>query len=893
MDHKEHRAIRIANQLLDFFLRDKYLEEFFGDLQEIHLERVEMKGNTQANLYYWADAIHLLFGFVSLQFFRTNQNPTIMLKHYFMIARRNLVANRRNGFINIIGLSMGIGFTLIISFIIRYELSFDTFHSNSDRIYRVVRVSQVEGETEYRTGTAWPLSPTIADEIASMEHMTYMTYWSNVQVDVMEENGRSIKSFNESSGGAFVSEAFFDIFDYRYADVEWLYGDPEIALKNPNSVVLTASLATKYFGEKVPMGKSLTINQELEMVVTGVISDLPANSNFPFTMICSYSTLVPLFNDYVMTSWSSVSDSHQTYIILPEGTTKEEMEAQIARIHLKYAGDELASMRTYPLQPLSEVHRDERFGNYQHKFTSMKNIIILALVGSFLLVMVCINFINISIASSVSRSKEIGLRKVVGGSRTQIVFQFLFETFILIIIGTCIAILAIEGIKPELQQLFGFHVEGLFISHSFVLGLILIIALLLTIAAGLYPALQQSAYTPTVTIQQSFSSKIGRKLRMSNALVLVQFTITLVLVTSTFIVMQQIQFFKSVDIGFEKEAIININLPKDHHASSLSTLRNQFLLNPHIGNISYSSTIPSGLYRGRGYMDIKKKGSTSEESLVYEYQSIDAAYLRLYDMKLLAGKHIPYTDTIRSVIINKNLMKKLGYSNFHECIGSEVDLGYDESCKVIGVINDYYDNSLRNGFGKIAMVHNPSHFSVMSVKLKPSAISNEETLSNTIKDMETKWNAMFPNDVFDYDFLDKNIEAFYQEEARFYKIFEYISIIVLIIGCMGIFGLISFIVNKKIGEIAIRKVHGASVFSILMLLLKKYVILVIAALIIAVPVVYVAMEQWMENYQYHIQLVWWYFVLPFILVLLITFLTIFRNMIKAIKLNPTVALKYE
>ena len=197
MDHKEHRAIRIANQLLDFFLRDKYLEEFFGDLQEIHLERVEMKGNTQANLYYWADAIHLLFGFVSLQFFRTNQNPTIMLKHYFMIARRNLVANRRNGFINIIGLSMGIGFTLIISFIIRYELSFDTFHSNSDRIYRVVRVSQVEGETEYRTGTAWPLSPTIADEIASMEHMTYMTYWSNVQVDVMEENGRSIKSFNE------------------------------------------------------------------------------------------------------------------------------------------------------------------------------------------------------------------------------------------------------------------------------------------------------------------------------------------------------------------------------------------------------------------------------------------------------------------------------------------------------------------------------------------------------------------------------------------------------------------------------------------------------------------------------------------------------------------------
>ncbi|MCG8309912.1 MAG: ABC transporter permease [Cytophagales bacterium] len=891
MSRSRNTIVRIANKLLSSVLSDKYLEEFLGDLREIHEDREKSRGRFLSNIAYWIDAIHLIFGFSSIPVFQLKQNPTIMFKHYFTVARRNLLSNKLNTFINLVGLSLGIAFTITISYIIYYELEYDKFHSHSDQIYRVVRVSQVEGETEYRTGTAWPLSPKIADEIARLDDMTYMTYWGGARIDIANSDGTT-NSFQEKRGCAFVSESFFEIFDFKNSDVKWLYGSPETALMNPNSVVLTESIAQKYFPGVSPLGKSLTINQGLEVFVTGVISDLPSNTNFPFTLINSYSTLIPHFPDWVMESWVSVSDSHQTYIVLPEGMQKEELEEQIAIIHKKYAGEEFAKMRTYPLQPLSGVHRDSRFGNYQHKFTSVKNIMILGLVGAFLLIMVCINFVNISIAGSVSRSKEFGLRKAVGGSKRQIVSQLLFETFILIITGAAIALATIESIKPELQNLFNFHFDGPFISNNIVLLLILLVIVFLTFIAGMYPAWFQARSAPSVTIKQRISSRIGKSLKLSNALVLVQFTITLVLVTSTFIVLQQIRFFRSADLGFEKEAILNIGIP-ENKTTSLSALRNQLLQDASVVSVSYSSTIPSGLYRGRGYMDIKRKESPKEESIVYEYQSIDENYLDLYHIKLLAGHTIPSTDTSRSVIITKTLMKKLGYLNFEECIGSQADIGLKELCTVVGVIDDYYDNSLRKGYGKIAMVHDPEAFSVLNVKLESSAVSDEVLFNKSIHHIEKNWEATFPDALFHYEFLDQNIAAFYQEEARFYKIFQYLSVIVLVIGSMGIYGLITFIINKKFGEIAIRKVLGASKFDILQIILKNYLILMMVALIITIPVVFLSMEKWLENYQYHIEVEWWFFTIPTMLVLIVTSVSLINNTLRAIKLNPTIAIKHE
>jgi putative ABC transport system permease protein len=816
-----------------------------------------------------------------------------MFRNYLKIAIRNLKSNRINSIINILGLSIGITSTLIIAFIINYELGYDSFHTHSDQIYRVVRVSQVEGETEYRTGTSWPLSPAIINEIALLKHMTYMMYWGGVQIDITNSDGSSTNKFQEDKGCAFVNESFFDVFDFKGKGVKWLYGNPETALDEQNSIVLTQSLARKYFNTEMAIGKSIQINQNLDLIVTGVIDDLPSNTNFPFTMICSYSTLYDLLGRRGMESWSSVSDRHQTYIVLPEGMSKSEMETEITKVHEKYVNKDMAAMRSYPLQPLSEVHRDSRFGNYNNKFTSMQNVWILGIVGIFLLMMISINFINISIASSVSRSKEIGLRKVIGGRRAQIIIQFLTETFTLTVFAAIIALITAELLKAELQNLFEFQIDGFFINHRFVVLITLAIIVVVTISAGLYPALVQSGYSPIMIINNTISTKLGTSIRISNALILIQFTFTIMLITSTLIVIQQIRYFNSVDLGFEKDAVINVYLP-DNAPASLSTFKSQLLSNSAIAQVSYSSSLPSGLKRSRGYMDIRRKGTNSNDKIIYEYQSVDPEYLDLYRLKLLAGNNLHFSDTNRSVIINQVLMNKLGFASFEECIGAEVDMNLKEPCTITGVLEDFHDQSLKEEFGKIAMIHNPDQFRVASIKFNvPKSGINTENMTNSIEHIQKSWNLIFTNNVFDYEFLDKNIEAFYIEEQRISRMLQHLSVIFLLIGSLGLYGLISFMINKKMKELAIRKILGASILNILILLLKNYLILIAVAFLISFPIVHYLMKGWLQNFNNHINLQWWFFILPPLFVLIVTFLSVGRNTYQAIKTNPASTLRNE
>lgn len=816
-----------------------------------------------------------------------------MFPSYFKISFRSLKAHRLNSIINILGLSIGISCALIISFIVKYQLSFDSFHTYSDNIYRVVRVSLVEGETEYRTGTSWPLSSALKQDIAVLKDITSMIYFGGMQVDIINNDGKSVNKFHEKSGCVFVDDSFFNIFDFEDAPIIWIHGNSQNALSDPFSVVLTESMALKYFGKDMPLGKSLKLNQEVDVVVTGVISDLPSNTNFPFTLLVSYSTLHQIFDERTFENWHSVSDSHQTYIILPDGTSKSEMEKLIADVHEKYVGEEFARYRTYPLQSLNEVHSDSRFGNYSHSFTSKKSIWTLALVGIFLLVVVCINFVNISIAGSVGRSKEIGLRKVIGGNRNQIAFQYLMETFILTSIAALAAVLIAELLKPRLQLLFDFDVNGPFIFHPFVVIILISIILLVTIVAGLYPAIVISGFPPTSILGKSVSMRIGHKIKLSNALVLVQFTITLILVTFTLIVFQQMQYFNNVDLGFEKEAVINVSLP-DNNPSLLNNLKNDLLAQSEIENVSFSSTLPSGLQRNRGYMDIKRTNSDSREGIIYEYQSADPEYLELYNIKLIAGRNISMNDTNQSVLINRTLLNKLGYRNPEESIGTQVDMNLDKPITIVGVMEDFHDSSLKDDFGKIGIIYNPDHFQVASIKLVlPNNGLNSADVKKALTSIENSWTSIYPDNVFEYDFLDKNIEAFYKVEQQFSQMFQYLSIIFLVIGCLGLYGLISFIINKKMKELAIRKIMGASTLSVLVMLLRNYLYLVLFAFVVASPIVYYFISDWLEKFAYHISLKWWHFFLPPALLLITALITISRHALKAARSNPSETLRYD
>ncbi len=813
-----------------------------------------------------------------------------MIKSYFKIAVKSLAASRMNSIINIIGLSTGIACALVIAFIVKYNLGFDTFHSHAGRTYRVVRVSEIEGNEEYRTGASWPLFSALKSGIASLREITVMDYWGGAQIDVLGKDGNSESKFLEETGGVFTDNSFFRIFDFRHTNFRWLEGNPETALKEPNTVVLSKTIAYKYFGNADPLGRVLRINGSTLVTITGVVSDLPPNTDFPFDIFISYATLANLVGQNRMSNWNSIDDDNQVYLVLPEGTSPQEMDKQIARVH-ESNSPVMAKFRHYVLQPLAEVNRDNRFGNYTGKTTSVTTIWALGLSGIFLLVIACINFINLSIARSVSRSREIGIRKVVGGSRLQLIFQFILETFLLTCIAGILALLYDELLKPVFQNLFDFHMSGYFMTHVFILEILAVIILLVTLLAGLYPALLLSGFAPVTILKNNVYSKVSSGLRLSNLLIFTQFAITIILVSGTIILYKQMQFFNRLDLGFNKEAVINVPLPTNKPVL-LNRLRDQWLKDPLIDEVSFSSTTPSGRFRNENSTDIARKGASDNDHLVFECQFVDTSYINLYRIQLIAGRNFTEADTGQSIILNQTLVKKLGFNTPEDAIGSTVTMGKDLT--VIGVVRDFHTGSLRENIDKVGLLINPKAFRTASIKLVAGEEKiDPEVIQKTITSIGKTWSSVYPEKVFDYSFLDKNIEAFYGQELRFTKIFQILSILFLMIGAFGLYGLISFIISKKMKEIALRKIMGASVGNVLLLLSRNYLRLLFAAFAVAGPVAYLIMSRWLEKYAFRIHMQWWFFILPVILVLTGAVITVSGHLFKAVQLNPADTLRNE
>ena len=805
MNHKNSEQIPTTwLHFLEWFCPPDLHEGIVGDVLEAFERDVQDLGVRRARKRFAFKVISFFRpGIVLRNKFSTGFIHIDMLKNYFKIAIKNLSVHRLNSFINIVGLSIGIACALLIAYIVKYDLSFDSFHTNAPSIYRVVRVSEVEGQTEYRTGTSLPLAPAMKAEIAALRDITSVAYWGNGQIDVIGSDGNSVNKFLENDGGAFVDNAFFKVFDFRGKDFKWIEGNPETALKEPNSVVLSESMAHKYFGNEDPLGRILRVRGKLDVTVTGVVSDLPPNTDFPFSVFISYSTLKKMVGDSATTDWGSVDDGNQTYIVLPSGVSKQEMEQQIARVHTAHAPN-LAKMRHYLLQPLDEVHEDSRYGNYRNQTISKKTIWTLSLSGLFLLIMACINFVNLSVARSIARSKEVGIRKVIGGSRFQIIVQFVVETFIITACAAILALIASEIFVPKLQGIFDFKVQGLLINHLFIIKILVLMIVAVTLLAGLYPAIMQSGISPALILKNKVSSKITKGIQFSNVLILFQFTITLIFVTGTIVIYSQMQYFNRLDLGFDKNAVINVPMP-DSKPSLLSSFRNQLNSNPRISEICFSSTTPSGQHRNQNSTDIRRKGSPAENNLVFECQMVGANYINLYKIKLVAGRNLSLADTGRSILINQTLLKKLGFKDPEEAVGSEVLMG-GNALNVVGVVEDFHTGSLKDGLDKVGLLVNPRAFHVASIKLSvPSGGLKAGDIQNAIASIRKVWTTTYPDRVFDYGFLDKNIEAFYQEELRFSTLFQLLSGIFLLIGCLGLYGLISFIINKRMKEVAVRK----------------------------------------------------------------------------------------
>lgn len=880
-----------GDALLDRVAPPELAEEIKGDLSELFYEDLLRKSERRARIHY----LFNLLGFLTKSFFWRKKNTTpsilIMLNSYFRMARRSLLAYKGNTIINIFGLVTGIASALVIFSVIRYELSFDSFHTQANQIYRLVRVSgtgfEINEKSECRTGVSFPVPEAIQNETSALEKVTTVNFFGGALIEIPDRSGNVIRRFNENNGCALAEPSFFSVFDFKGTGFKWIAGEPVKSLEKPFSVVLTQSASLKFFPDGNAMGNVITIDKRNQCTVTGIIEDLPSNTDFPFTMLVSYSTM-HVIAPRAFTDWTSVDDSNCTFVVPAKGMTKTEVEQQIAKVHAKYTDKNIHQSRHYLLQPLSEMHFDPRFGNFSGRTITRPTILALTIIALFLLLTGCINYINLATAQSTLRSKEIGLRKVMGSNRNNLVMQFLAETFMVVLVAGILALGLSEIFLFSLQSLLNVKPEIFYFANPEVIGSLVLIIFSVTLFSGLYPAISISKFNPVASLKNRFATETIGGFSLRKVLVVAQFTITQILVVGTFVVVMQMRYFQSTDPGFVRDAVVNIEIP-EHDPAKRETLEQQLRSLPFVSSVSSSYTLPSGVNRNRSYRDIRRSDATTPDQVkIYEFQSIDTSFLNLYRIQLLAGRNFTHADSAKYILINHNLMKELSWASPEDAVGASLNLD-KERYTVIGVVKDFYSDSFKSGVGNIAMIMNPGAYRKMSIKLVTG--SENGSLTTAVAEVEKLWKTMYPEFIFNYQFLDDNIRAFYQQEEKYAQLFQLFSITFLLIGCLGLFGLITFVVNRKGKEIAVRKVLGATVPGLLLMFSKEYMKLVGISFLLAVPVTFYLVNDWLSNFANHISLQWWLFVAPGVTVLLVAVLVVCVKSIGAANRNPAVALK--
>ena len=811
-----------------------------------------------------------------------------MIGNYFKMAQRSLTANKGTTVINVLGLVVGISSALVIASVVRFEQSFDSFHSKKDDIYRLVRVSG-DSDLEYRTGVSHPVPEAMRNEIPGIE-LTTMEYLGGSTVDVITDKGQTVTKFVEANGLVTIEPGFFKMFDFAGEPLHWITGTPETSLSEPNSVVITKEMAKKYFGNDDPIGQTLRFQKFIDMKVTGVIDDFPANTDFPFRFLISYSSMDNILGKNRLNDWTSVNDGHQVFVYAPT-MTKGELETRIDIVHARHVAKDLSSMRHYRLQEFREMHYDPRFGNFSGRTITHETILALQIIVLFLLLAGCINYVNLSTAQSTLRSKEIGLRKVLGSQHRHLILQFLTETFVVVSLAAIAAVALIMTFMPAIENLLDLKI-GYDLNDPFIIISLAATVVTVTLFSGLYPAFVISRFNPVATLRAKFNNDKAGGVNLRKVLVVTQFTITQILAVGTFIVISQMKFFENVDMGFNRKAVI-VNIPlTDNNVRTRRAMESELRSLAVVSGVSASFTLPSGLDRNRSSRNIgPTDASTIQDFQNYEHYSVDESFLDLYEIKLLAGRNLNIADTTTvPILINQTLMKNLGIESPDQAINREFKFGGGQKAIVVGVIGDFYSDSMKKGINNTAMIYQPRQYRWMSVRLD---LKEEASMASALKSIQELWNRNYPDHVFRYQFFDDNIDAFYKQEFKYSKLFQTFSFIFIGIGCLGLYGLITFIANKKGKEIAVRKTLGATISNIIMMFSKEYVLLVTISFVLAIPVVRYGVNEWLDSFQNHIAVRWWMFAAPGMIVLAIALMVVATKSYRAASANPVNSLKSE
>ena len=802
-----------------------------------------------------------------------------MFKNYLKTAFRNFKRNKSYAIINVLGLTVGIAASLLIFLVIQYETSFDNFHKKKDKIYRIATEFHTQDGIGYSDGVSFPVAAAMRIDFPQIKEVAAI--FRNGDQVTIEQGDRQLKKLREDNF-YYAEPEFFKMFDF-----EWLAGSPQNSLKDPHSAALTQATAEKFFGDwRSAIGKTFKYGNKTLYKVTGILKNIPSNTDFPLSVVVGYSALENTYIKNNLNDWVSTFGGAYTFVVLPAALSPSHLDEQLKGFAKKHKPAEYAK-DAFVTQPLSEIHFDDRFGNFRGHTFSHSLIKALAFIGLFLILIACVNFINLATAQAVNRSREVGVRKVLGSSRRQLAFQFLGETVFITITAVVLAVLVAEITLPLLNKLLETKMTMSLIFNPWLVLFILILTISVTILSGLYPAIILSGFNPITALKSKITSKMVGGISMRRVLVVLQFAIAQILIIGMLIVVSQMNFFRNASLGFDKAAIINVPMPGDSLSKTkVDYMRNRLLANNNILNASFSFGSPSS--DGNWNSDFKFDHATKSTNFSANLKWADTGYFKTYNLQFVAGRPYYASDTVREFVVNETLLRKLGINDPQAAIGKEINFwDGNKAARIVGVIRDFNSYSLREPMAPVVLSTWKDVYQTINIKIKPG------TEKAVLPFIEKLWNENFSDYVYDYKFLDDTIASFYKQENQLSILYKIFAAIAIFISCLGLYGLVSFMAVQRTKEVGIRKVLGASARHIVYLMSKEFTLLIIIAFAISAPVAYYIMHKWLQNYTYRIPLSASIFLLAIVGSIIIAWITVGQRAIKSALANPVKSLRTE
>ncbi|MDH7462883.1 ABC transporter permease [Chitinophagaceae bacterium 26-R-25] len=799
-----------------------------------------------------------------------------MIKNYFKIAWRNLTRNRAYTIINVLGLTLGVACCILIYTLIMHHLSFDNFHNNKDRIYRVVSEYHDGDQSGYNQGLPSPVGKAIRNTTTFAEQVARVISFDNELISLPKE--KEIKKFQEPSGVAFVEPAFFSILNFPL-----VMGNPGTMLSSPNSAIITQKLAKKYFGsEEAAMNKTIRVDNKTDFIITGVLKDLPNNTDRHQEIYVSYANL-KTYSEWMAddaNGWHGTYSECHCFVLLKKGITAATANAALAQIvKNNYEGRE-AKARKYLVQPLADIHFDTKYDAN----TDKKYLWALAFIAVLLITTACVNFINLATAQALNRSKEIGIRKVLGSMRSQLFWQFIAETFIITFFAFCLAYWIAKMTVPYLNSLLHVEMELTFVRNYQLLLFLPLLLLVVVFLSGSYPGLVLARFQPVLALKSKLSQKHIGGFSLRRMLVITQFAISQILIIGAIVIASQMHYSQNADMGFTKDAIVILPIP-DTTKIKMNNMRDRLSSLAGVEKISYGFSPPAA--QANNSSGAFYNNNPEPEHWSANQKTADNEYINTFGLQLIAGRNYMLADTAKEYVVNETFVKSLGLQP-KDILGKNISVnGPNHRFPVVGVVKDFYNLSFHSKIEPLVIYPDYGRYQTCAIKM------NMNNIKSLLPAFEKIWNEVYPDYVYSYEFLDDKINKFYELDVMMLRLIQIFTGIAVFIGCLGLYGLVSFMAVRKTKEIGVRKVLGASIPNILWIFGKEFSKLLLIAFVIAAPIGWWAMHKYLEDFVYRINIGAGIFMLSVLATFVIAVVTVGYRSARAALANPVSSLRSE